>query len=133
MNTIIKSQSKQVQYRFMLIGETNDFCKKLKNGVSYVLNKQAKKIDQSKTLLSIKNKSAVNRSQMVDTLIIVEHSKEGTKELKMFEFQRKYQAFKEAAMNKVEEFEGSIQEDLKKVLVEVMCLRSQMEQQVALL
>lgn len=46
----------------MLIGETNDFCKKLKNGVSYVLNKQAKKIDQSKTLLSIKNKSAVNRS-----------------------------------------------------------------------
>jgi hypothetical protein len=41
-------------------------------------------------------------------------------------FERKYEAFKQASLNEVEEFEGTLEEDLKKVFAEVMCLSDEL-------
>ena len=41
-------------------------------------------------------------------------------------FYRKYEAFKQANINQPEEFEGSVEDDLKKVFVEVLCLSSEL-------
>lgn len=48
-------------------------------------------------------------------------------------FEREYERLKKEALNQGEEWEGTLEEDLKKTLVEVMYLSGQLEEQIKLL
>lgn len=57
--------------------------------------------------------------------------KEGPIQRKVFE--KRYEELKMASLARLEEGEGTLEEDLKKTLVEVMFLSSQLEQQIKIL
>ena len=48
-------------------------------------------------------------------------------------FEREYERLKKEALNQGEEWEGTLEEDLKKTLVGVMYLSGQLEEQIKLL
>ena len=67
---------------------------------------------------------------------IIETGKNGgDKVINTNKFQIKYEKYKEAIMNKPDEEDEDLnmEEDLKKVLVEVMCLSTEMKKQVKIL
>ena len=53
--------------------------------------------------------------------------------IKVKMFEKRFEQFKTAALSKGQEVEGTLEEDLKKTLVEVMCLSDQLEEQIRLL
>ena len=68
------------------------------------------------------------------TKIIELNSKTGDERvIKAKNFEKKYEQFKTASLSKGQNLEGTLQEDLKKTLVEVMCLSDHLEEQIKLL
>lgn len=69
-----------------------------------------------------------------ETKIIEIDAKNGKEELiKQKAFEKKYVQIKSASLQKGEEIEGTLEEDLKKTLVEVMYLSDELEEQIKLL
>ena len=48
-------------------------------------------------------------------------------------FERKYEEYKLTSLSRGQEIEGTLEEDLKNTLVEVMCLSDELEEQIRLL
>ena len=78
-----------------------------------------------------KGNSFLTQDDKIQIIEITKDSSETVIPLK--KFYRKYEAFKQANINQAEEVEGTLEDDLRKVFVEAMCLSSELESQLKLL
>ncbi len=109
--TLIRAKNESDYELTIRVGEANDICKKLKNDSSFIID-----------------------SGSGEPRIIEVQSKNGVEvELPKKMFEKRYEQLKIASLVRGEEVEGTLEEDLKKVLVEVMYLSGQLEEQIKLL